>query len=61
MAKKRLYKQKTRKQKQKGGFYPSVMGSFTTNGASLVPATIYSGYKFIKNYKGSRQSTRRRR
>ncbi len=43
-----------------GGFYPSVMGSFTANGASLLPATIYSGYKLVKNYKG-RTSTRRRR
>jgi hypothetical protein len=46
---------------RRGGFYPSVMGSFTANGAALVPATLYSGYKFIKNYKGRKASTRRRR
>ena len=46
--------------RRRGGFYPSVMGSFTSNGASLLPATLYSGYKFVKNYK-SRRSTRRRR
>lgn len=45
----------------RGGFYPSVMGSFTTNGAALVPATIYSGYKFIKNYKGRKAATRKNR
>ena len=49
----------SRKNVKRGGFYPSVMGSFTTNGAALVPATIYSGYRFLKNYKGA--STRRRR
>lgn len=45
----------------RGGFYPSVMGSFTTNGAALVPATIYSGYKFIKGYKDRKGSTRKNR
>ena len=46
---------------KRGGFYPSVMGSFTTNGAALLPATVYSGYKLIKNYNKSRKATRKNR
>ena len=34
-----------------GGFYPSVMGPFLQNVSSLVPATLYSGYKLFKNNK----------
>lgn len=34
-----------------GGFYPSVMGSFLQNAAGIVPATVYSGYKLLKNNK----------
>ena len=43
--------QKNRKNVKVGGFYPSVMGPFLQNVTSLVPATIYSGYKLFKNNK----------
>ena len=39
-----------------GGFYPSVMGSFLQNAAGIVPATVYSGYKLLKNNKTSRKN-----
>ena len=34
---------------KKGGFYPTVMGSFLRNASRLVPAVAYSGYKLLKN------------
>ena len=34
---------------KKGGFYPTVMGSFIRNASRLVPAVAYSGYKLLKN------------
>ena len=46
----RKHKQVTRR-RTRGGFYPSVMGSFLQNAASIVPATVYSGYKLLKNNK----------
>ena len=33
---------------KKGGFYPTVMGSFLRNASRLVPAVVYSGYKLLK-------------
>ena len=33
---------------KKGGFYPTVMGSFLRNASRLVPAVAYSGYKLLK-------------
>jgi len=43
--------QNTRKHKsckcKKGGFYPTVMGSFLRNASRLVPAVVYSGYKLM--------------
>lgn len=47
----------TLKRAQQGGFAPSVMGSFVSNGARLVPVAAYMGYKLL-NKKGRR--TRRR-
>jgi hypothetical protein len=51
--------------KQQGGFSPSVMGSFLTNGARLIPAAGYMGYRmFNKSQKAGhrgRQSRRRDR
>ena len=35
----------------KGGFFPSVMGSFVKNAQSLLPATGIAAYKMIQNYK----------
>ena len=48
----------TRRQKQQGGFAPSVMGSFVSNGARLVPVAAYMGYKLF-NKKGRRTHRRR--
>ena len=36
-----------RRQKQQGGFAPSIMGSFVSNGARLVPVAAYMGYKLL--------------
>jgi len=46
-------KRSTRKH---GGFYPGVMGPFLQNASRLVPATVVSGYKMVKNYKASRKN-----
>jgi hypothetical protein len=35
----------------RGGFNPSIMGSFIKNAAMLVPVAGISGYRMIKNYK----------
>lgn len=54
----------------KGGFSPSVMGAFMNNGARLIPAATYVGYKMFKNgrskparktRKGSKKARRTRR
>ena len=51
---KRRSKKQTRKHggscgcMKKGGFYPTVMGSFLRNASRLVPAVAYSGYKLLK-------------
>jgi hypothetical protein len=47
-------KKATRKNGQRGGFTPSVMGSFAANGLSLLPVASYMGYRMMK--KGSRKS-----
>ena len=47
-------KKVTRKQKQQGGFAPSVMGSFAANGLSLLPVASYMGYRMMN--KGPRKS-----
>lgn len=33
---------------KKGGFYPTVMGSFLRNASRIVPAVAYSGYRLLK-------------
>jgi len=48
---------------RRGGFYPSVMGSFTHSASKyIVPMTLYAGYKMLKKSqkKGPRQTKRRR-
>lgn len=42
--------------KQDGGFTPSVMGSFATNGLRLMPVAAYMGYKM---YSGKTRTTRK--
>ena len=43
--------------KQQGGFAPSVMGSFVSNGARLIPVASYMGYKLFS--KKGRRITRK--
>ena len=39
-----------RSKRSKGGFYPSVMGSFTQSAARFItPVALYAGYKLITN------------
>ena len=38
----------------KGGFYPTVMGSFLRNASRLVPAVVYSGYKLLNKTRKSK-------
>jgi hypothetical protein len=50
---------------QRGGFSPSIMGAFVTNGLQLAPVASYVGYRMYKNQKptrkakGSKRTTRR--
>ena len=48
---------------RKGGFYPSVMGSFTHSASKyIVPMTLYAGYKMLKkSQQQSKKRTRRHR
>jgi hypothetical protein len=49
-----------RHQRVRGGFSPSVMGSFTANAqAAVVPLALYAAYHTLVPKKGSRRSTRR--
>jgi hypothetical protein len=50
-------RKQTRKRKQKGGFYPSVMGGIG-NAAYLVAPVIRMSYKLLKNKK---RKTRKRK
>jgi len=46
---------------RRGGFYPSVMGSFTHSASKyIVPMTLYAGYKMLKKSqeKGHRHTKR---
>ena len=46
---------------RRGGFYPSVMGSFTHSASKyIVPMTLYAGYKMLKKsqQKGQRRTKR---
>lgn len=47
--------------RQAGGFSPSVMGSFVSNGLRLVPAVAYVGYNMYKNSRKTRHRGRRTR
>ena len=42
---------------QRGGFVPSVMGAFVTNGLQLAPVASYVGYRMYKNQKPTRKAT----
>jgi hypothetical protein len=47
---------------RRGGFYPSVMGSFTHSASKyIVPMALYAGYKMLKKSqeKGTKRSTKR--
>ena len=55
----RYKKRSTRNRKRstrRGGFYPSVMGSFVGNASRLVPAVAVTGYRMLKNYKKTRKN-----
>jgi hypothetical protein len=41
---------------RRGGFYPSVMGTFLSNGARLLPPSAVQGYRMLRNYKKSRKN-----
>lgn len=43
---------------QNGGFSPSVMGAFASNGARLIPVAAYMGYKMYSNQKKTRKVRR---
>jgi hypothetical protein len=43
----------------KGGFSPSIMGSFASNGLRLLPLAGYVGYNQFKNFSKTKRSTRR--
>jgi hypothetical protein len=48
---------------RRGGFYPSVMGSFAQSASKyIVPMSLYAGYKMLKKSqeKSSKRKTRRR-
>jgi hypothetical protein len=51
----------TRAEQQQGGFHPSVMGSFLTNGMRLVPAVAYVGYNMMKSQKKTRRKKKQHR
>ena len=47
---------------RRGGFYPSVMGSFAQSASKyIVPMSLYAGYKMLKKSqeKGTKRSTKR--
>jgi len=41
---------------RRGGWVPSVMGSFVPNAARLVPAAAVQGYRMVRNYKKTRKN-----
>lgn len=43
-----------------GGFSPSIMGSFASNGLRLLPLAGYVGYNQFKNFGASKKSSNRR-
>ncbi len=54
-------RRRTRRQRsQNGGFTPSIMGSFASNGMQLLPIAGYMGYKMYSNQKRRTRGSRRR-
>ena len=49
-----------RKRVTRGGFSPSIMGSFVQNAAMLTPAAGITCYRMIKNFKGNKTSKSRK-
>lgn len=49
------------RRRQRGGFSPSVMGSFITNGLRFVPIAGYMGYKMMERRRPHRRTHRHRR
>ena len=47
--------------KHKGGFSPSVMGSFVQNASMLVPAAGITGYRMLKNYKNPAKTRKQKK
>jgi len=48
----------SRKRKHRGGFSPSIMGSFTSNAqAAIVPLALYAAYHTLVPKKGTRRSS----
>lgn len=52
-------RRRTHRRRQAGGFAPSVMGAFASNGLRLLPIAGYMGYK-MWNGSGQRKTQRRR-
>jgi broad specificity phosphatase PhoE len=48
------------RRKQQGGFSPSVMGAFASNGMQLLPMAGYMGYKMYSNQPKATRKTKRR-
>jgi hypothetical protein len=44
---------------QKGGWSPTLMTSFATNGLKLLPVAGYMGYKMFKNQRKTRKRNKR--
>ena len=65
VTRKAIQKQKQGQQSQRGGFAPSVMGSFASNGLSLLPVASFMGYRMMnkgnKTRKGKAGRTGRKR
>ena len=59
-SRKHRYTRKSKKTR-KGGFHPSVMGSFVPNAARLVPAAGVTAYRMVRNYKGSSKTRKSRK
>ena len=46
-----MYKTSTRKRAQKGGFYPTAMGSILRSGPAFVTSAIITAFKLIRGDK----------
>jgi len=52
------------KRRMRGGFYPSVMGNFTTMASKyIVPIALFAGYKLLGRFtkKGKKRATLKRK